>query len=49
MAGGIRFKPVTAWTFTAGVGYDSSAVKDQYRSVAVPMGETYLFGLGAQW
>jgi long-chain fatty acid transport protein len=49
VAGGVQFKPATAWNLTAGVGYDSSAAKDQYRSVAVPMGETYRFGLGVQW
>jgi long-chain fatty acid transport protein len=49
VAAGVQFKPVTAWTFMAGVAYDSSAVKDQYRSVAVPIGEQYRFGLGTQW
>jgi len=49
MAGGIQFKSVTAWTFTAGVRDDGSAVKDQYGSVPVPMGAAYRFGLGAQW
>jgi long-chain fatty acid transport protein len=49
VAGGVMFRPLKLWTFTAGIGYDSSAVKDQYRSVAVPMGETYRFGAGAMW
>jgi long-chain fatty acid transport protein len=49
LAGGVEFRPLKAWTFTAGVGYDSSAVNDQNRSVALPMGETYRFGLGALW
>ena len=49
VAGGVQFKPVPAWTFMAGVAYDSSAVEDQYRSVAVPIGEQYRVGLGAQW
>jgi long-chain fatty acid transport protein len=49
VAGGVQFKPVPAWTFMAGVAFDSSAVKDQYRSVAVPIGEQYRFGLGTQW
>ncbi len=49
MAGGAQFKPLKAKILTACVGYDRRAVKSQYCSVAVPMGETYLFGLGAQW
>jgi long-chain fatty acid transport protein len=49
VAGGVEYRPLAAWTFTAGAAYDSSAVKDQYRSVALPMGETYRFGLGALW
>jgi len=49
VAGGVQYSPLKPVTFTAGVGYDSSAVKDQYRSVAVPMGETYRFGLGVLW
>lgn len=49
VAGGVMFKPLAAWTFTAGVGYDSSAVKDQDRIVTFPLGETYRFGVGALW
>ena len=49
VAGGVMFKPLAAWTFTAGVGYDSSAVKDQYRTVTFPVGEAYRFGVGALW
>jgi len=46
---GAMFKPLPAWTFTAGAGYDSSAVKDENRTVTFPVGEAYRFGLGALW
>ncbi len=49
VAGGVMFKPLPVWTFTAGVGYDSSAVKDQDRIVTFPVGEAYRFGVGALW
>ncbi len=49
VAGGVMFKPLAAWTFTAGVGYDSSPVKDENRVVTFPLGESYRFGVGAQW
>jgi long-chain fatty acid transport protein len=48
-AGGVMFKAFPDWTFTAGVAYDSSAVKDQDRTVLFPIGETYRFGAGVQW
>ena len=32
-----------------GFGYDSSMVKDQNRSVSLPVGATYKYGLGAEW
>jgi long-subunit fatty acid transport protein len=48
MAGGIKVKLATPWTFAAGLGYDGSAVKDQCRPVAVPMGGTCRFGLGVR-
>lgn len=37
------------WLFSAGAGYDSSAVDDQNRTVTLPMGQAYRFGLGAQY
>ncbi len=49
VAGGVMFKPLTAWTFTAGVGYDTSAVKDEDRTVTFPVGDTYRFGIGSIW
>lgn len=32
-----------------GLAYDSSPAKDEDRTVALPRGETYRMGLGAQW
>jgi long-chain fatty acid transport protein len=46
VAGGVMFKPFTPWTFTAGVGYDRSAAKDENR-ITFPVGDAYRFGLGA--
>lgn len=48
VAGGVMFKPLAAWTFTAGFGYDSSAVKDEDRTVTFPVGDSYRVGVGAQ-
>jgi long-chain fatty acid transport protein len=49
VAGGIMYTPLPAWTFTAGVSYDSSPVADQDRTVTFPLGETYRFGAGILW
>jgi len=49
VAGGVMFKPLAAWAFTAGVGYDSSPVKDEDRVVTFPLGDAYRFGVGTQW
>lgn len=49
VAGGVMFKPLAAWTFTAGVGYDTSAVDDEDRTFSFPAGDTYRFGGGAIW
>ena len=38
-----------AWTFTGGIGYDSSAVKDEDRTLTFPVGDSYRIGLGALW
>ena len=48
-AAGAQFKPTAVWTFSAGMAYDSSAVSDSNRTVTVPMGENWRFGLGAQY
>lgn len=47
-AGG-RYRLNPAWLLNAGFAYDTSMVKDADRTVSLPLGETYKFGLGAQW
>ena len=37
------------WLVTGGIAYDSSPVNDENRTVALPMGETWRFGVGGQW
>ncbi len=44
---GMQYKPTEKWQFTSGVAYDTSAVSDADRTLTLPMGETYRFGLGA--
>jgi long-chain fatty acid transport protein len=46
---GAQYRVSEDWLLSAGFAYDSSAVSDANRTVALPMGETYRFGLGAQW
>jgi long-chain fatty acid transport protein len=47
---GAQYRPVeTAWTYSAGIAYDSSAVDDNKRTVTLPMGAAWRFGLGAQY
>jgi long-chain fatty acid transport protein len=46
---GAQYRYSDQWRFSGGVAYDTSAVKDADRSVVLPMGETWRFGLGAEW
>ncbi len=46
---GAQYRASEQWLLSAGVAYDSSAVEDLDRTVALPMGEAYRIGLGAQW
>jgi long-chain fatty acid transport protein len=46
---GAHYRPCEAWLFSAGFAYDTSAVSDENRTLSLPMGEAYRFGLGAQW
>lgn len=46
---GAKYKFSKEWAFTGGVAYDSSAVDDANRSVVLPMGQAYRFGLGTDW
>ena len=49
LAGGAEFRPNTQWAFTGGIAYDSSPVTDANRSVMLPVGANWRFGLGARW
>jgi long-chain fatty acid transport protein len=47
---GAQYHPAeTPWSYSAGIAYDSSAVDDNKRTVTVPMGAAWRFGLGAQY
>jgi long-chain fatty acid transport protein len=46
---GAQYHASENWLLSAGFAYDSSAVDDVDRTVALPMNETYRFGMGAQW
>jgi len=46
---GAQFRPAEKWLLSGGVAYDSSAVDDQNRTVTLPMGQAWRFGLGAQY
>ena len=46
---GAQYRLSDTWTLTGGVAYDSSAVDDANRTLSLPMGESYRFGLGARW
>ena len=49
LAVGAQYRASEEWMLSAGFAYDSSAVSDANRTVALPMDETYRIGLGAQW
>jgi long-chain fatty acid transport protein len=46
---GVQYRASDQWLLSGGVAYDSSAVADEDRTVTLPMGETWRFGLGAQY
>jgi long-chain fatty acid transport protein len=46
---GAQYKASEQWQFTGGFAYDTSAVSDANRTVTLPMGESYRFGLGTLW
>jgi len=46
---GAQYRAADKWLFSGGVAYDTSAVEDEDRTVTLPMGETWRFGLGAQY
>jgi long-chain fatty acid transport protein len=49
LGGGATYKHSDKWSFTGGLGYDSSPVNDANRTVTLPMGQQWRFGLGAMW
>ena len=49
IAAGAEWKLSEEWQMTAGIAYDSSPVENQDRPIAMPLGEIYRFGIGAQW
>ena len=44
---GAQYKATEKWMFTGGVAFDSSAVDSAHRTVTLPMGQNWRFGLGA--
>ena len=46
---GAQYRASEKWLLSAGFAYDTSAVDDENRTLSLPMGEAYRFGLGAQW
>jgi long-chain fatty acid transport protein len=48
-AWGAQFRPSQPWLLSAGLAYDSSAVNSANRTVTVPLGQEWRFGLGAQF
>jgi long-chain fatty acid transport protein len=48
-AAGVQYQPWENWRFSGGVAFDSSAVESANRTVTLPMGQSWRFGLGAQY
>jgi long-chain fatty acid transport protein len=46
---GSRFRLNQAWLVNTGFAWDSSMVKDQDRTITLPVGQMFRFGLGAEW
>jgi long-chain fatty acid transport protein len=46
---GAQYRASDRWLFSGGVAFDSSAVTSENRTVTLPMGQTWRFGLGAQY
>ncbi len=44
---GAQYRATEKWMFTGGVAYDSSAVDSAHRTVTLPMGQAWRFGVGA--
>jgi long-chain fatty acid transport protein len=46
---GAQYHASEQWVFSGGVAFDSSAVDSENRTVTVPMGQAWRFGLGVQY
>ena len=46
---GARYRVNPQWLLNTGFAYDTSMVKDADRTLGLPIGATYKFGLGAEW
>jgi long-chain fatty acid transport protein len=46
---GAQYRASEKWLLSAGVAFDSSAVDSENRTVTLPMGRAWRFGLGAQY
>jgi long-chain fatty acid transport protein len=46
---GNRYRVNQAWLINSGFAWDSSMLKDQDRTVTLPIGQQFRFGLGAEW
>jgi long-chain fatty acid transport protein len=46
---GAQYRPSDKWQFTGGVAFDSSAVNSANRTVTLPMGQLWRFGIGASY
>lgn len=46
---GNRYRLNQAWLINTGFAWDSSMMKDQNRTVTLPIGQVFRFGLGAEW
>jgi long-chain fatty acid transport protein len=46
---GSRYRINQDWLLNTGFAWDSSMIKNQNYTVSLPVGQTYRFGLGAEW
>jgi long-chain fatty acid transport protein len=46
---GVQYRPTESWCLSTGLAYDSSMVKDADRTPSVAVGESFRFGVGAQY
>ena len=46
---GAQYRISDEWKMTGGAAYDSSCVSDENRTLSLPVGKAYRFGLGAEW